>query len=105
MPHRRVLEGVVVSDKPDKTVIVLVERKTRHPLYERIIKTTKKYHAHDEANAVRAGQRVRIQECRPLSKLKRWEVIEVVGTSADITPDMAADVAAAARLDATVEAE
>jgi small subunit ribosomal protein S17 len=76
---RRVMEGVVVSAKPEKTVVVAVERRTRHPLYQRVIRRTKKYHAHDETNALTEGQRVRIQETRPLSKLKRWEVIEVIG--------------------------
>ena len=76
--HRRTLEGVVVSDKMEKTVVVAVETRVRHPLYERVIRRTRKYHAHDEALQVKTGQRVRIEERRPLSKLKRWEVIEVL---------------------------
>ncbi len=76
--RRRQLEGVVVSDKQHKTVVVAVETKTRHGLYERVIRRTRKYHAHDEDNRAQAGQRVRIEERRPLSKLKRWEVIEIL---------------------------
>ncbi len=75
---RQQLEGVVVSDKMDKTVVVAVERRTRHPLYERVVRSTKKYHAHDETNQVRAGQRVRIESRRPLSRTKRWEVVAVL---------------------------
>ncbi|NUP99267.1 MAG: 30S ribosomal protein S17 [Armatimonadetes bacterium] len=76
--RKRVLEGVVVSAKMQKTVVVAVETRTRHPLYQRVIRTTKKYHAHDEQGAAE-GQRVRIEERRPLSKLKRWEVLEILG--------------------------
>lgn len=75
---RQQLEGVVVSDKMDKTVVVAVERRTRHPLYERVVRSTKKYHAHDETNQVHTGQRVRIESRRPLSKTKRWEVVAVL---------------------------
>ena len=70
--------GTVVSDKMDKTVIVAVERRTTHPLYRKTITRTEKLHAHDEANDVRAGDRVRITETRPLSKTKRWRVVEVL---------------------------
>lgn len=76
--RKRVLEGIVVSAKPAKTVIVAVERRTRHPLYQRVVRTTSKYHAHDESNEIQSGQRVRIIEARPFSKLKRWEVVEVL---------------------------
>ncbi|MCC7490703.1 MAG: 30S ribosomal protein S17 [Fimbriimonadaceae bacterium] len=62
-----------------QTVVVAVERRTRHPLYERVIRSTKKYHAHNAGDQAQAGQRVRIQETRPLSKLKRWEVVAVLG--------------------------
>ena len=72
---RRVLQGVVVSDKADKTVTVLVERRLMHPLYKKFIRRSKKYMAHDEANASKAGDIVRIRECRPLSKRKRWEIL------------------------------
>lgn len=72
---RRVLQGVVVSDKTDKTVTVLVERRVMHPVYKKFIKRSKKYHAHDESNAFAEGQVVRIRECKPISKTKSWEVI------------------------------
>lgn len=72
---KRVLQGVVVSDKSDKTVVVLVERRVMHPLYKKFIRRTKKYMAHDEANAAKIGDVVRICECRPLSKRKCWEVM------------------------------
>jgi small subunit ribosomal protein S17 len=72
---RRVLQGVVVSDKADKTITVLVERRLMHPLYKKFIKRTKRYHAHDEANAATVGDIVRIRECRPISKTKTWEIL------------------------------
>jgi small subunit ribosomal protein S17 len=71
---RRVLQGVVVSDKADKTVVVLVERRVMHPIYKKFIKRSKKYMAHDETNTCKAGDSVRIRECRPLSRRKCWEV-------------------------------
>jgi len=76
---KRVLTGTVVSDKTDKTVVVLVERKVKHPLYGKIIRRSKKYHAHDEANVYKEGQTVRIEECAPISKLKTWTVIGTLG--------------------------
>lgn len=72
---RRVLQGVVVSDKGDKTITVLVERRVMHPLYKKFIKQSKKYRAHDEANAHKVGDVVRIEECRPVSKTKSWTVM------------------------------
>ncbi len=78
---KRVLTGTVVSDKGDKTVVVRVERRVKHPLYGKIIKLSKKYHAHDDANAYREGETVRIQECAPISKLKTWTVLERVGAA------------------------
>ena len=72
---KRVLQGVVVSDKMDKTITVKVERKVMHPLYKKFIRRSKKYAAHDEANQFKIGDVVRIRECRPLSKRKSWEVI------------------------------
>tara|TARA_E500000331_G_C17075569_1_gene634577 strand:- start:359 stop:577 length:219 start_codon:yes stop_codon:yes gene_type:complete len=69
------MQGVVVSDKMDKTVVVNVERKFPHPLYKKYIKRSKRYHAHDENNTHKVGDTVSIQECRPLSKTKRWEVV------------------------------
>jgi small subunit ribosomal protein S17 len=78
---KRVLSGTVVSDKPDKTVVVRVERRVKHPLYGKIIRLSKKYHAHDQDNAYRAGEQVRIQECAPISKLKTWSVIDRIGAA------------------------
>ena len=78
---KRVLSGTVVSDKADKTVVVRVERRVKHPLYGKIIKLSKKYHAHDEANAFKAGEQVRIEECAPISKLKTWTVIDRIGAA------------------------
>jgi len=72
---RRVLQGIVVSDKMDKTVTVQVERRFTHPLYKKVIRRSKKYAAHDETNSVKTGDRVSIRECRPISKRKRWEVV------------------------------
>ena len=74
---KRILEGVVVSDKGDKTVVVRVERTFLHPLLKKTVRRSKKYHAHDEANAFKGkvGANVRIRECRPLSKTKSWEVL------------------------------
>jgi len=72
---RRILRGVVVSDKTDKTVVVRVERTYLHPLLKKTVRRSKKYHAHDEANAIKVGELVSIQECPPRSKLKRWEVL------------------------------
>ena len=72
---RRVLQGVVVSDKSDKTVVVRVDRRIMHPLYKKHIRRSSKMHAHDPENRHRIGDVVRIRECRPLSKLKRWEVV------------------------------
>ena len=72
---KRVLQGIVVSDKMDKTVVVKVERRIMHPLYKKFIRRSKKYAAHDEKNGVKIGDVVKIRECRPLSRRKRWEVI------------------------------
>jgi small subunit ribosomal protein S17 len=87
---KRVLTGRIVSDKTDKTVVVLVERRVKHALYGKIIKRSKKYHAHDEGNEFKQGETVRIEETRPLSKLKTWRVLDRVDTHA--TPEKA-DVA------------
>ena len=76
---KRILQGVVTSDKMDKTVTVQVERRFKHPLYGKFIKRTKKYAAHDESNACKVGDTVQIRECRPLSKRKSWEVISEAG--------------------------
>ena len=72
---KRVMQGIVVSDKMEKTIVVSVERKFKHPLYKKYIRRSKKYHAHDEDNSCKTGDLVTIRECRPLSKQKRWEVV------------------------------
>jgi len=72
---RRVMQGVVTSKSGDKTVVVNVERLMRHPIYKKTIRRSKRYHAHDESNAIAVGDKVRIEECRPLSKLKRWTIV------------------------------
>ena len=79
---KRVLEGVVVSDKGDKTVVVVVQRTLLHPVLKKIVRLSKKYHAHDEANALKVGDQARIIECAPKSKLKRWEVLSDSSASA-----------------------
>jgi small subunit ribosomal protein S17 len=84
---KRVMTGTVVSDKTDKTVVVLVERRVKHPLYGKIIKRSKKYHAHDEGNEFKAGETVRIEETAPISKLKTWTVLGRVDAHA--TPEKA----------------
>lgn len=72
---KRVLQGVVVSDKQDKTVVVKVERRFTHPLFKKTVRMTKNYHAHDENNTAKVGDTVLIQESRPLSKLKSWVLV------------------------------
>ena len=74
---KRILQGIVVSDANDKTIIVRVERRFSDPLYKKIVRRSKKYHAHDEKNAHKIGDVVRIQETRPFSKLKKWMVVEI----------------------------
>jgi len=76
--RRKTRTGTVVSDRMNKTVVVAVERRFSHPLYGKQVTRTKKYHAHDEENKYHVGDVVRIVETRPLSKLKRWRVVEVV---------------------------
>lgn len=75
---KRTMTGIVTSDKRDKTITVQVTRRVRHPVYGKEIKVSKKYHAHDEKNEAKAGDTVRIVESRPLSRLKRWRLVEVV---------------------------
>ncbi|MCL6634685.1 MAG: 30S ribosomal protein S17 [Peptococcaceae bacterium] len=75
---RKVLTGKVVSNKMNKTVVVAVETLVRHPLYQRTIRRTRKFKAHDEENACRVGDKVRMMETRPLSKEKRWRIIEIL---------------------------
>ena len=86
---KRVLTGTVVSDKGDKTVVVRVERRVKHPLYGKIIKLSKKYHAHDAANEFHVGEVVRIEECAPVSKLKTWAVVDRIGVAKAQKADIA----------------
>ena len=98
---KRVLTGRVVSDKMDKTITVLVERRIMHPLYKKFIRRTKKYAAHDEANQCKVGDTVRIVECPPVSKRKTWLVVERNGETLRVAPAEAV-AAAAAHADAPV---
>jgi small subunit ribosomal protein S17 len=75
---KRVLEGVVVSDKNDKTIVVKVERRLTHPVLKKTVRLTKKYHAHDEKNSAKVGDVVQIEETKPLSKQKRWLLLDKV---------------------------
>jgi small subunit ribosomal protein S17 len=75
---KRVLIGRVVSDKMDKTVTVLIERRVKHPMYDKIIVRSRKYHAHNENNEAKSGDLVQIEECRPLSKTKAWTVTKLI---------------------------
>ncbi len=81
--QKRIVKGVVLPSKMDKTAVVQVTRKTPHPVYKKYITTNKKYYAHDEENRCAAGDTVRIIESRPLSKLKRWRVLEIEKSSKD----------------------
>jgi small subunit ribosomal protein S17 len=76
--ERKVRQGYVVSNKMDKTVVVTVQRRTKHPLYHKTVTKSERYHAHDETNDVNVGDLVRIVETRPLSKTKRWRVVDVI---------------------------
>ncbi|QNN64374.1 30S ribosomal protein S17 [Sphingomonas rhizophila] len=91
---KRVLTGTVVSDKGDKTIVVRVERRVKHPLYGKIIKLSKKYHAHDEANAYATGEQVRIQECAPISKNKSWTVLDRIGAAQAVAVELRDDTVA-----------
>ncbi len=82
MPDKKTREGVVVSDKMTKTRVVLIERVYRHPRYERVVRRSKKLKAHDETNGSKVGDRVLIEETRPLSKGKRWRIRQVLDRSA-----------------------
>jgi small subunit ribosomal protein S17 len=95
---KRVLTGTVVSDKAEKTVVVRVERRVKHPLYGKIIRLSKKYHAHDAANEFHVGEVVRIEECAPISKLKTWKVVDRIGVAKAVAveidePELVAPVA------------
>ena len=92
---KRILIGTVVSDKTDKTVTVLVERKVKHPLYGKIIRRSKKYHAHDEDNAYHTGERVRIEETKPYSKTKTWKVLDRLQAGKGVALEANLDVEAA----------
>ena len=72
---RKILKGKIIKDKNDKTVVVLVKRKYSHPFFDKVITSSKKYHAHDEENKFKVGEDVKIIESKPFSKLKKWEVI------------------------------
>jgi len=76
--QRKVVEGVVVSDRMEKTVVVAVQRLYRHPLYKKVVRSTRKLKAHDEENSCRVGDRVRLMETRPLSRHKRWRVVRIL---------------------------
>lgn len=76
--NRKIRDGVVVSNKMDKTIVVRVERRTRHPLYGKEIRSSRKFYAHDEENRAQVGDRVRITETRPLSKNKNWRLLDVL---------------------------
>ena len=76
---KKVLQGVVVSDVNDKTIVVNVERRFKHPLLQKIVRRSKKYHAHDEKNEYTVGDKVNIEECRPISKKKTWRVVGNIG--------------------------
>lgn len=73
---KRILQGVVVSDKGDKSIVVIVERRYTHPVLKKVVRRSKKYMAHDENNSAKIGDEVRIQECRPMSKRKSWELVQ-----------------------------
>jgi len=113
--NRKARVGTVVSDKMDKTIVVSVQRASRHPIYHKVIRRTKKYHAHDEQNTATVGDLVRIEEAAPTSKTKRWRLVEVLTERevANVAPEsidqsLVEEVqrsAAHAEADAEVEAE
>ena len=93
---KRILVGTVTSDKMNKSVTVKVERKVKHPLYGKIIRRSKKYHAHDEENAFKTGDTVRIEETKPISKSKTWKVLDTVHASKGEAVEADLEVEAAA---------
>jgi small subunit ribosomal protein S17 len=95
--HKNEKTGLVVSAKMNKTIVVEVTRRVPHPLYKRIITKRKKFYAHDEESKAKAGDTVRIVECRPLSRLKRWTLGEIVRKGVDVAAVEVADTANAAR--------
>ena len=92
---RRVMEGTVVSDKGDKTIIVKVERTMLHPVMKKTIRLSKRYHAHDEENVYKTGERVRIEETKPISKTKTWRVLDRLHAGKGAAVEANLDVAAA----------
>lgn len=89
---RRILQGTVVSDKGAKTIVVKVERTTKHPIYGKIQRSSSKFHAHDENNAAHTGDLVEIVESKPHSKLKRFELLKIVNAAGTLVTDTASDV-------------
>jgi small subunit ribosomal protein S17 len=89
---RKTKVGRVVSDKMDKTIVVSVERLARHPLYKRVIRQTTRFKAHDEDNAARVGDTVTIEESRPLSRTKRWQLLEVVARAGEHGPGLVSEI-------------
>src|ERR1700683_2699281 len=102
---KRVLSGRVTSDKMDKTVTVLVNRRVMHPIYKKFIRRSKKYAAHDEANLCKAGDTVRIEECRPISTRKTWMVSERNGAPLGAQPEAIERASAGAHVPAGAPAE
>ncbi len=100
MPKRN-LEGLVTSNKGNKSITVLVERRFSHPLLKKTVRRTKKYHAHDETNRYEVGDRVRIEECRPISKLKNWTVVGKLTPAGELIQGDAEAQAAAAAVSAS----
>jgi small subunit ribosomal protein S17 len=93
VPHHKELIGIVVSNKMEKTIVVEVTRKKAHPLYKRVISIRKKFYAHDEKNEAHTGDTVKIEESRPLSKLKRWTLKDIVRKTS-LAPETEAEAAA-----------
>jgi small subunit ribosomal protein S17 len=98
-PHRKELIGIVISNKMQKTIVVEVTRKKAHPMYKRVIAIRKKFYAHDEKNEAHPGDSVKIEESRPLSKLKRWTLKEIVRKTA-LVPEVDVDAGTGAGLEA-----
>ena len=92
---KRILQGTVVSDKGEKTIVVKVERRFTHPVMKKTVRRSKNYHAHDEANVAKVGQTVFIEECRPFSKTKTWKVLDRVAASKGVALEADLEVEAA----------
>ena len=101
---KRTLRGIVVKDQNDKTVVVDVERRFTHPVLKKTVRETKKYHAHDEANVFKVGDRVLIEETRPISRKKRWIVVGRISASGEVMRGTAAMAAAAGPVEADAAA-